>query len=253
MTHLYRQQARRLNLNVCNSLTALQTTLHTLASPLQPTAPSDKPAPTTAALHQTYLSLIQLLKSHSTTLALALGKAPPTPHAALPSLGKIAEDWKRLEYVVSCVEEGQLKKEWSWARDELKEALTSSIEGFTEMIFEGGTLPRDNYLQRTGVVYGVVDRTVKTLSKTALESIKKRWTIDFEGLQDGEAEAKDMLENDGGDESEEDGEEGDGNDSEDDWAKLLGESGKKPTPAERQLIKSVRTFLSKPSGEAKSR
>lgn len=247
---------------------ALRSTLQTLASPLQPTEPSATP-PSAAALHSTFLSLAQLLKSHTTTLSLALGKQPPTPHAALPYLAKIGDDWKRLAFVVRSCDERQptseLRKEWSWAQDELRDALAGLLETFVDRLFPSAgasssspaaAVDNEKYLQKTGVVYGVVDRAVRGLSRTPLDSIAKRWENDADGLRDGEVEAREMVEDD--DEDDGDGEDSDGDDganddgadgasddgSEDDWAKLLGEAGAKPTAAERDVIRSVRPWPS---------
>ena len=230
------------------------------------------------------------LKKHSTALALALGKKPATAHAALPSLGELAEEWKRVLWVVREVEGGgagggeadrpkgssALAREWRWWADALGEGLAGLVRAFLEDadLFPlavdcaspaappppanpGSSAQQPPYLAKIGTIFALVDSlaarpgSTGSLSRSTDEAVRKRWTSDGEGLRDGEREAREMAEDDASD-SEDDDDDDEGGapseaESEDDWARLLGEAaGKKPTAAERELIKAVHPFPSSP-------
>lgn len=217
------------------------------------------PIPT---LYADLRSLLTLIKSHTTSLSLALGKLPATPHAALPYLSKLSTDVSKLVFVVSSLGSSAededvsiLAKEWGWCRDEIQEALTALLKGFAADAGQdamGGD--GKAYLMRVGSVYSAVDRALSPrasegLSGDLLAAARKKWRSDGEGLKDGEKEAKEMLEEGSDDELDAEGgqtEDHDDDDDDDDgWAGLMGESSKrKHTPEDRERIAKVHPSLS---------
>jgi hypothetical protein len=192
-------------------------------------APTPSPV---SALHSDLRSLLTLLKSHVTSLALAIGKPPITPHAALPYLTKIGSDWRKVSYIIDCClsptlareterdgegeeELGALGKEWGWVRDEVGEGLVGLLNDFKESIFPSfaSSAPTTNlnarqasrqkadqsrgYLIRVGVIYAPIERALlengSGLSRDGREAIRKKWVVDGEGLRDGVEEVGDLL------------------------------------------------------------
>lgn len=225
-----------------STLTSLQTT---------PTWSPDKPPTPLPTLASDFQSLLHLLKSHTTSLSLALGKRPITPHAALPYLKKLSVDFGRLQFLVHAVVAAErvegnggelvsLQREWSWARDDVRDGLVGLLEGFQRDVTptaEGETPGGEKeYLHRVGVVYEAVDRGLKGLSWTGLDAVRKRWRTDGEALADGEEEAREMLKEEEDEEEEEENEE-DGD--EDGWQGLMGGKSAKLTKEEKDRIQKV--------------
>lgn len=225
-----------------STLTSLQTT---------PTWSPDKPPTPLPTLASDFQSLLHLLKSHTTSLSLALGKRPITPHAALPYLKKLSVDFGRLQFLVHAVVAAErvegsggelvsLQREWSWACDDVRNGLVGLLEGFQRDVTptaEGETPGGGKeYLHRVGVVYEAVDRGLKGLSWTGLDAVRKRWRTDGEALADGEEEAREMLKEEEDEEEEEENEE-DGD--EDGWQGLMGGKSAKLTKEEKDRIQKV--------------
>ncbi|KAL7413821.1 hypothetical protein BDY24DRAFT_388270 [Mrakia frigida] len=247
---------------------ALTLTLHALLlPPPPPTSPSSSSSSSSSSpplppstLSSDFLSLLHLLKSHTTTLSLSLGKPPPTPHAALPSLLKISTDFQRVQFLVSSLSLTShvlLVKEWGWCRDELKEALVALVKGFQTDLFgskegvngrKGGW--EKEYLGRVGQVYSVVERAVDKkngLSKSEREAIGKKWRSEGEGLVDGEREAKEIVEEEDDEDSEGEDENEEEEEEEDDgWEGLMGGKSIKKSSEEKQVVKKLSPLLRLP-------
>ncbi|CDZ96475.1 hypothetical protein [Phaffia rhodozyma] len=265
---------------------ALQSTLVVLTSPVQPTSSTGLTRPSTETLHQDLLSLLALLKSHTTSLALAIGKTPPTPYAALSSLNKLTTDWTKVCWLLdqvgnddngtgsrSAFGPSELEKEWKSAMDDVQLALQASIRGYQFRMFPSSSdraaeSEKENAAQLGGqadylidvrAVFSAIDTATRSLSASEIQSLVKTWKIHGDQLKDGELELREIIESIdadrlSGDEGSEDEDDDDDDDNDDDWGGLMGDLslGKKSTETpmtsqERDRINLILPLLRFPS------
>ncbi|KAG8968620.1 hypothetical protein FRC03_006741 [Tulasnella sp. 419] len=189
-----------------------------------------------AVIRGDFLSLLSLLYSHATNLALSF-KPPPTTAASIKCLNDIGNDVARFSNCATTVtasEHGStLKKEFSWAVQEIIESIKALAEASPD---DSSVEDRKLYLRRAGEVHAAIDKVRRNLPQDNYEAVQKRWKENSEALDDALGECKEMLE-----------EEGDGNDDDldDGWNDVLGtdSNAQKMSAEERERASKVHSLL----------
>ncbi|KAJ3561307.1 hypothetical protein NP233_g10270 [Leucocoprinus birnbaumii] len=209
----------------------LQTTEAALAFLADPTQSADPSigASTLSLLHQDFISLLSLIYASTTRLALVLKPSSPSYTAALEPLKELSQRVASLPHCVRLLQTDNGKtlaaEAYTIARDVL-EALGSLIQTFSH--------------HQTGAVHDIIEnaRGSSGFSGNNLVAVGKVWRSNQDSLQDSLDEVRELMEKAENPEADAEDEFDDG------WDELGLPSSVKPSAAELETIKKVRTNIS---------
>jgi hypothetical protein len=197
-------------------------------------------------LHQDLISLLSLVYSSTTKLALALKPSSPDYPASLGPLRDIASHVSDLARCASLfnptIHGATLTREIASVVKDVIESVRSLVLAFTG-IESNGTRGAgkgwDEYMVRTGTVHDLIDkaRGEDGLPKNNIDAVRKKWTQDKDSLDDGLRELGEMIE-----EAKASGEER-GDRIEDGWDELGISPRMGMTKEELERSRTVRSFL----------
>ena len=183
-------------------------------------------------LNKDFQSLLTLIYTSTTKVALVLRPAAPAPSAALAPIKDLGTSVTSLATcaILFDVHGSTLASEVrSLARDVLE-----TVRGLASMFVER---EEEDYLVRTGTVHDLVEKARRDLPADNLAAVKKRWKADRGMLEDSLEEINAMIEEGGQDEQDGLDEEG----LDDEWDELGFGSSKKMSEVELERTRKVRT------------
>ncbi|KAL4254061.1 Cyclin-D1-binding protein 1-like protein [Abortiporus biennis] len=172
-------------------------------------APSQHP---TNVLRKDYLSLLTLIYTTCTKVALTLRPAEPAHRAAIPCIQDLV---KHVSAITTCATlfEGNgktLAEDVKRYTKDVFESVNSFSRTFTSILennspSSSSATTGEEYLLRTGAVHAVVEKARQELPENNASAVKRRWSQDREMLEDSYADVTSMVEDSGlGDEEDED-------------------------------------------------
>ena len=195
-----------------------------------------------------YSSLLSLVYASTTKIALTLKPSDPTYSAALLPLRDVT---KHADALASCacsihpdLHGKTLARETRWAT----EAVVNALHVFLDCFLDDPPV-NESYLIRTGAVHEAIERA-RSISKSNVEAVKKRWEADREGLNDCVKELAEMIEEETADDIESDGESGNSrigdSFSDDGWGDLgAGSSKRKHVKASQEDLARLNSVSSR--------
>ena len=135
------------------------------------------------------ISIISLIYSYSTRLWIALGKQPPTPSAAIPTLQDITNHVRSLygcAIFFRDMEGKTLAAEVHTSATEILLAMQVLLEGYSAQ--ERG----ENLMRKTGALHEACERG-KNLSVDNREAVLKIWKQDGDAVKDAIKELNALL------------------------------------------------------------
>ena len=227
--------------------------------PLQqtPSKPSSSSSPRTpshslSVLRKDFLSLLTLIYTTSTKVALTLRPSEPAYSA---SLTPVQELTKHISSLTTCAtlfdEHGlTLAKEVRQSAQDVCEAVRGLSQTFITITEnpgnEGASTSSgagEDYLVRTGAIHEIVENIKKELSEDNVAAVRKKYAVEVGLLEDTVKEVAEMIEDSEGDgDSEDEDDEGfEDEDFEDEFAELGLGPTKKLSAAEIERAKKVRS------------
>ncbi|KAG8755148.1 hypothetical protein FRC14_004310 [Serendipita sp. 396] len=184
-------------------------------------------------LRKDFISVVSLIYNYSTRLWIAIGKQPPTPSAALPTLKDLSQHVSTLYGCALAFRDVHGKSFMSEARRSAVDILVA-LQPLLQEYMAGKS--SDNTMRKTAAIHESCDKA-RNLSLDAREAVCKEWKVDNETLKDAMKEVNEMLnpERPGHDEEISDG-----------WDELLdGEAAHEVelTEKDRAAIKKVTVVL----------
>lgn len=193
------------------------------------------------AIRTDFLSILALVRAHSTTLSLAF-KPPPTYDAASRPLSDLRADVTKLAgsiRMLAASKHGATFYEQTRSRvSVILEAIQALVHTFQRTDLDDPVTSRDDktYLLRMGSLHSAVDETKSLLPDDNLSAVLQTWSSNSGIMKDALVEYEELSEVDEDGEREED----DFGDEMDTWDDVLGlESSKKLTPEEAAVAKKA--------------
>ncbi|KAJ3725955.1 hypothetical protein C8R42DRAFT_422190 [Lentinula raphanica] len=203
--------------------------------------PTEEDPPPLPVLHKDLLSLLSLVYGSTTKISLALKPSSPTYSACLFTLKELSE---RIAAISHCVNMFNTSAHGSVLVKTVKVVAIEVIESVQDLailFFEiegSGERSRsgDDYLVKTGAVHSIIDlaRREDGLPRDNLTAVRRHWSKDTGGLEDGIKEVGEMIEDAQSDKD---------FDFEDGWEELGIEPSKPLTGQEMEVAKKVLIVL----------
>ncbi|KAF8323256.1 hypothetical protein DL93DRAFT_2162434 [Clavulina sp. PMI_390] len=198
---------------------------------------------TTSAIRSDFLSLLALVRAHSTVLSLAF-KPPPNYDTISRPLSDIRSD---VDKIAGCVHILATSKKGATFFKQLRsqanvvlDATRSLVQTFLTTNFDDPEVARSDktYLLRMGSLHSAIDQCKASFPKNNRDAVTALWSSDSETIKDALVEYEE-LSNAGSPDSAENGEDDGGLDDDfDDWDTVLGQQPSKPlTPEEAAIAK----------------
>ncbi|KAF9052631.1 hypothetical protein BJ165DRAFT_1607471 [Panaeolus papilionaceus] len=157
-------------------------------------------------LRTDFISILALLHAATTKVALSLKPTSPQYKASLTPLKELSNNVAALVHSIRLMQLTQAKsilKEY----ESVAKTTIRAIESFVQTVISS-TSP-DEYLRKTGEIHELIDNARKpgVLSSDNQAAVRKKWSQDYDSLQDGYDELKGICEqrDSGDDEGDEDG------------------------------------------------
>lgn len=183
-------------------------------------------------LRKDYLGIISLIYSYTTRLWIALGKQPPTPSAAGPTLEELT---KHTSSLYGCVLAFGATHGKAFS-DEVEQGALGILQSMSALFREYSSAKNGGEsMQMTASVHEACDKA-RNLSIDSREAVLKRWKVDSESLKDAIKEVYNLLDQD----NEEDAEDG--------WDELVDADDmvdQSLSEQDRMVVKKVATVLEK--------
>ncbi|CCM04584.1 uncharacterized protein FIBRA_06765 [Fibroporia radiculosa] len=230
----------------CNSLSAnstqstaqealdfLRQTCSACSAALQQPLAASHQGPSSTTLRRDFISLLTLLYTSTTKLALTLRPGEPAHRAALEPLRDLAANISALttcSTLFACCGTTLASEARSFAKN-----VCEAVEVLAASFLEGG----EDYLVRTGAVHDLIEKAKGDLSQDNCAAVRRRWVSDRGMLEDTYGEVTAMITDaDAG------GEDPDRYDFDDDELDELGlGSSKKMSVVELERTKKVQPLL----------
>ncbi|KZT09538.1 uncharacterized protein LAESUDRAFT_509228 [Laetiporus sulphureus 93-53] len=201
----------------------------------QPPSTISSPAATPACsvLHKDFLSLLTLVYTSTTKVALAFRPQEPAYKAALAPLRDLAGNVTALTSCATLFDAHGAT---------LAEEARMVVKGVLEAVsaFASGFLDGSDYLVRTGAVHDLVDKAKRGFPTDNRAAIRSRWISDRGMLEDSLAEVMSMIEDN--EDMDRDGDEDEEFDN-DEWDELGLGSSKKMSEVELDHVKKIQPLL----------
>ena len=188
----------------------------------------DYPTANFTTLRTDFISLLSIIHSAVTKVALSLKPTSPQHKASLVPLRDLTNNVAALVHSIRLMRRKQgliLMKEYESVAENVISAIRSLIQSLLSPPL-GQSLSTKEYLVRTGEVHETIDRVRKAggLSLCNRDAVQKIWLRDHDSLQDGAEELKEICKpTDSNTENEDEG----GDASYDGWEELGVDSNRK--------------------------
>ncbi|KIM49121.1 hypothetical protein M413DRAFT_96652 [Hebeloma cylindrosporum] len=177
---------------------ALETCNNALTALLEPDDDSeDYPTAEFTTLRTDFISILSIIHSAATKVALSLKPTSPQHKAALVPLRDLTNNVAALVHSIRLMRRKQsltLMKEYESVAENVISAIRSLVQSLLSPPV-GQSLSSKEYLVRTGEVHEIIDRVRKPggLSLSNRDAVQKIWLQDHDSLQDGAEEIKEMC------------------------------------------------------------
>ncbi|KAI3610864.1 hypothetical protein WG66_007027 [Moniliophthora roreri] len=159
--------------------------------------------PPLAIIHKDFTSLLSLIYSSTTKLALVMNPSSPTYPATVTPLNDLSKHISAVSYCSKLVDPNEhgatISQEIADVASSVTDALNSLVKTFLETEALGEHAGSGDYMVKTGSVHDLIEaaRSSNGLSKDNLSAVRKKWTEDTEPLEDGTRELKELIESAG--------------------------------------------------------
>ena len=145
-------------------------------------------------LRKDFLSLLSLIYSSSTKVALALKPSSPQYKAALTPLKELSNNVTALTHSIRLMRRDQsttVLKEYT----SLVQNVIRAVESLAQIFLDSTTTATEEYLVRTGTIHDLIDMARKPggLSVTNRDAVRKRWLQNHESIVDGAEEIQQVC------------------------------------------------------------
>ena len=157
----------------------------------------DYPTADFATLRTDFISLLSIIHSAVTKVALTLKPTSPQHKASLVPLRDLTNNVAALVHSIRLIRQKQgltVMKEYESVAKNVISAIRSLVQSLLSPP-GGQPLSTKEYLVRTGEVHEIIDRVRKAggLSLSNRDAVQKIWLQDHDSLQDGAEEIKEMC------------------------------------------------------------
>jgi hypothetical protein len=195
-------------------------------------------------LRTDFISLLSIIHSAATKVALSLKPTSPQHKASLVPLRDLTNTVAALVHSIRLMRRKQgltLMKEYESVAENVISAIRSLVQSLLSPPVDQ-SLSTKEYLVRTGEVHEIIDRVRKagSLSLSNRDAVQKIWLQDYDSLQDGAEEIKGMCKPAG---SNTENEDEDGDVFYDGWEELGVDSNRKLSLDELDRAEKVSSFL----------
>lgn len=200
----------------------------------------DYPTTDFATLRTDFISLLSIIHSAVTKVALSLKPTSPQHKASLVPLRDLTNNVAALVHSIRLMRQKQgltVMKEYESVAKNVISAIRSLVQSLLSPPVDQ-SLSTKEYLVRTGEVHEIIDRVRKAggLSLSNRDAVQKIWLQDHDSLQDGAEEIKEMCKSAG---SNTENEDEDGDAFYDGWEELGVDSNRKLSPDELDRAEKV--------------
>jgi Grap2 and cyclin-D-interacting len=155
---------------------------------------SSYPSSDFPTLRKDFLSLLSLIHTSSTKVALALKPSSPQYKAALTPLKDLSNNVAALTHSIRLMRRDQsatILKEYT----SLLQNVIAALESLAHMFLDPTTAATEEYLIRTGTIHDLIDIARKPggLSITSRDAVRKRWLQNHESIVDGAEEIQQVC------------------------------------------------------------
>jgi len=196
-----------------------------------------------ATLRTDFMSLLSIIHSATTKVALSLKPTSPQYKASLVPLRDLTNNVAALVHSIRLMRQTQgltVMKEYESVAKNVISAVKSLVQSLRSPPV-GNVPSTEQYLVRTGEVHDIIDRVRKAggLSSNNRDAVRKVWLQDHDSLQDGAEEIKEICKPAVSNAKDEDEDE---EAFDDGWEELGIDSSQTLSPSELDRAEKVRSF-----------
>ncbi|KAI0082807.1 hypothetical protein K474DRAFT_1585213 [Panus rudis PR-1116 ss-1] len=210
------------------------------------TANTSTPTASLTVLRKDFLSLLTLVYTSSTKVALSLRPSEPAYSASIDPITDLVKHTSSLATCATLFDPYgvTLAKHVRQSAKDVLEAVQSLSQTFSRITSDTSQVADgDDFLVRTGAVHDIIETIKRELPEDNVAAVKKKYVVDRDMMEDSLQEVSDLLEDAAADGEDEGFGSDDDDFGNDEWDELGFGSSKKLSEAEVERLKKIQPLL----------